>query len=572
MADLTNLDKHKLELLLDMGGGYVLNFSNRTFADFFLDSIGLDIDSNYSGSKANRLRGFWRRESNGKVGKLMGDMLEYGVDGKLFDGKEELLEKCRGIIDRLLQSDPVVKVQEHSKQSAQQQPRSQRSMFNVLIHGNPTQWETDQLMRMDVGRFNNEYSGIEAKNITARNLESLRLLEGIDTLLMYESGNKDADFVRYGHLHEIRVAGQDMTFRFEEKGKFPRSVIEEFWLRLGMGRYEEHRTHWAVKDGGIPKAMLAKVMPSYDVVFSYAGENREYVRQVADYLRPKGVNIFYDEYEQPHLWGKDLAEHFDLIYSRSGQYCVMFISKDYVKKMWTRHERRAALSRALKEQREYILPARFDDTEVPGILPTVGYISLSHTSPTKFGNIILKKLGKNAPNDVEDTPGELAFVRCEVKPVQFIFRTHPPTWENAECAYVIFGNPPIKGKHGKLIRSIAAKITYADSSEKMVTFSGRWADTDQPSVLDVRESITHLLRVDFNVGDEHHLDIAALFSDGCFAVNNDSLKGRIKDPAKMLTGPIVKISVQLVAEGVNQHFDFQLRIGSRFELFPIGLT
>jgi TIR domain len=564
MSDLTNIDKRKFELLLNMGGGYVLNFSDRTFNDFFLDSINFDINSHYNGSKANRLRAFWRQDANNIVGKLMGDMLEYGVDGNLFDGKEELLEKCRGIVARLMQNGPIEK--------AQSEQRSQRRMFNVLIHGDRTAWETDQLMRIDARRFNKEYSGSEAKNITAQDLESLKLLEGIDTLLMYESGREDASLVRYGHLHEIRVAGMDMVFRFEEKGKFPRSVIEEFWTRLGMAPYEENRTHWAIKDGGIPTAMLAKLMPSYHVVFSFAGENREYVRQVADYLRPKGVNIFYDEYEQPHLWGKDLAEHFDLIYSRSGQYCVMFISKDYVKKMWTRHERRAALSRALTEQREYILPARFDDTDVPGILPTVGYISLSHTSPTKFGNIILKKLGKDAPNDVEDSPNELAFLRCEVKPVHFNFPTHPaPSFEIAECAYVIFGNPPV-GKKGKMIRSIAAQITYADFTGKMFTSAGRWADTDQPSVLDPRQSTTHLLRVDFNVGDEHHLDIAANFKEGCFAVNNDSLRGQVKDPAKKLTGPIVKISVQLVAEGVNQHFDFQLRIGSRFELLPIGLT
>ncbi len=338
-----------------------------------------------------------------------------------------------------------------------------------------------------------------------------------------------------------------------------------------MGPSEEHRTHWAVKDGGIPRAMLDKLMPSYDVVFSFAGENREYVRQVADYLSAEGINVFYDEYEPAHLWGKDLVEHFDHIYSRSGQYCVMFISKDYVKKMWTKHERRAALSRALKEQGEYILPARFDDTDVPGLLPTVAYIPLSDKSPTKFGKIILEKLGKDPPNDVEGAQDELAFVRCEVKPVRFIFRTHPPSYEDAECAYVTFGNTPIKGKNGKLMRSIAAKITYADFTEQMFTFDGRWADTDQPAVLDPRQSTTHLLRVDFDVGDEHHLDIAANFRDGCFAVNNDSFRGQIKDPAKMLTGPIVRISIQLVAVGINQHFEFQLRIGGRFELLPIRL-
>jgi TIR domain-containing protein len=269
-------------------------------------------------------------------------------------------------------------------------------MFNVLITWNPTKWETDQLMRMDVGRFQ-EYSGTEAKNISASNSTSLKLLEGIDTLLMYESGSKslNADLVRYGCLHDIRVVGKEIVFRFEEKGKFLRTVVEEFAERLGFGAFEEHRTHWAVKDAGIPKAMQAKLIPSYDVVFSFAGEDRKYVKRVTDYLRPKNIKIFYDEYEQTNLWGKDLSEHLELVYRRSGQYCVIFISKDYVKKMWTKPERRAALTRAMKEQAEYILPARFDETDVPGILPTVAYISLSDKSPAKFGKVILEKLGRH---------------------------------------------------------------------------------------------------------------------------------------------------------------------------------
>lgn len=56
--------------------------------------------------------------------------------------------------------------------------------------------------------------------------------------------------------------------------------------------------------------MLKKLTPSFDVAFSFAGENREYVKKVAQYLRKNKVAIFYDENEQVHLWGKDLAEHF----------------------------------------------------------------------------------------------------------------------------------------------------------------------------------------------------------------------------------------------------------------------
>ena len=72
MSDLTSMEKLKLEKLLDMRSGYVLDFSNRTFQEFILDNSGLDIyDTKYehaSGSKANRLRAFWRKESNYVVG------------------------------------------------------------------------------------------------------------------------------------------------------------------------------------------------------------------------------------------------------------------------------------------------------------------------------------------------------------------------------------------------------------------------------------------------------------------------------------------------------------------------
>src|ERR1700730_6352528 len=111
MSDLTNLEKRKFEQLLGMGTGYVLNFSNRTFYEFVTDSTGRDpYNARYDlgSSKANQLRGFWQQEGNGIVGKLMGDMLDYGTENNLFTDKDAaLLEACRRIVTRLLQDNPV---------------------------------------------------------------------------------------------------------------------------------------------------------------------------------------------------------------------------------------------------------------------------------------------------------------------------------------------------------------------------------------------------------------------------------------------------------------------------------
>src|SRR5689334_20896996 len=99
MSDLTPLEKRKLEQFLGMESGYVLDFSNRTFAEFVAHSTGRDIfDSRYdyaSGSKANRLRAFWLKEDNAMVAKLVGDLLDYSE----ITGAQ--LEVCRLIVARL---------------------------------------------------------------------------------------------------------------------------------------------------------------------------------------------------------------------------------------------------------------------------------------------------------------------------------------------------------------------------------------------------------------------------------------------------------------------------------------
>jgi hypothetical protein len=131
----------------------------------------------------------------------------------------------------------------------------------------------------------------------------------------------------------------------------------------------------------------------YDVCLSFAGEDRDYVRRVASELKRKGVRVFYDEYEEVDLWGKDLYVHLDDIYKNAARYCVLFVSQHYAKKLWTNHERRSAQERALKENTEYILPARFDDTPAPGLRDTVGYIDLRGREPEDFAGIIRGKIG-----------------------------------------------------------------------------------------------------------------------------------------------------------------------------------
>src|SRR5690242_2341664 len=88
-------------------------------------------------------------------------------------------------------------------------------MFNVLVSALNSAWEPGQRMRMPRDRFR-EYSGDEAQAISLSHPASLKVLERVTTLLMYEKEMVEGaagDVVRVGQLRDIQDDG-NLTFRF----------------------------------------------------------------------------------------------------------------------------------------------------------------------------------------------------------------------------------------------------------------------------------------------------------------------------------------------------------------------
>src|SRR5215831_8341056 len=134
-------------------------------------------------------------------------------------------------------------------------------------------------------------------------------------------------------------------------------------------------------------------MTTYDVAFSFANEDRDYVARVADLLKARAVSLSYDQHHEATLWGKNLLDYFDFVYRKAARFfCVAFISQAYADKPWTNHERKSALDRAFHEPQEYVLPARFDDTDIPGIPFATCWVDLRTTSPEKLADLICKKI------------------------------------------------------------------------------------------------------------------------------------------------------------------------------------
>ena len=140
------------------------------------------------------------------------------------------------------------------------------------------------------------------------------------------------------------------------------------------------------------EAFMKDTKLEYDLAISFAGEDRKIAKEISDNLKKRGYKIFYDEYEKSKMWGKDLYEYLTEIYSSKAKYCLILISESYVQKPWTRLEKKSAQSRAFEEENEYILPLRIDDTKVPGILSTTGYIDYRNEPINEIISLLVQKI------------------------------------------------------------------------------------------------------------------------------------------------------------------------------------
>lgn len=156
--------------------------------------------------------------------------------------------------------------------------------------------------------------------------------------------------------------------------------------------------------------MLERAEPGsyeYDVCLSFAGEQRAFVLNVAQLLKDRGLNVFYDHDKRAALWGTNVAAALDLIYRKVSRFCVIFVSEAYARNVWTKHELRSAQARALIDGSEYLLPVRLDDTDLPGLPPTIGYVDIATTSDEQLADLIVEKVGGRTPPPADPSPSAL---------------------------------------------------------------------------------------------------------------------------------------------------------------------
>lgn len=93
MSNIRSVDMLLIEDLFQMGDGYVLDFSNRTFTEFFRSELSIDIDAQrfqLSGtSKANRLRCFLRTVDQPTVVRALQALWDYREAVRMRNRREE---------------------------------------------------------------------------------------------------------------------------------------------------------------------------------------------------------------------------------------------------------------------------------------------------------------------------------------------------------------------------------------------------------------------------------------------------------------------------------------------------
>lgn len=103
----------------------------------------------------------------------------------------------------------------------------------------------------------------------------------------------------------------------------------------------------------------------FDLAFSFAGEDREYVESVKVECEKLGLSVYYDQDRKIDQWGKNFIEEQRKVYSGyKTKHFVPFISDHYFVKPIPSDEFKSALMESTKRN-QYILPVQIGSANIP---------------------------------------------------------------------------------------------------------------------------------------------------------------------------------------------------------------
>ncbi len=159
----------------------------------------------------------------------------------------------------------------------------------------------------------------------------------------------------------------------------------------------------------------------FRVAFSFAGEKRPYVEEVAALLAAKigWQKILYDKYHEAEFARADLGTYLPKLYSEEADLVVPVLCPKYSTKRWTGSEWQHIYSLLTKEDSYRVMPTRFELASADGLTPGCGFIELDNKKPDEFVALIetrlkdndLKEAGTVAPVLLPATPASSSAIQ-----------------------------------------------------------------------------------------------------------------------------------------------------------------
>ena len=138
----------------------------------------------------------------------------------------------------------------------------------------------------------------------------------------------------------------------------------------------------------------------FRIAFSFAGEKRDFVAQVAAILAKRfgEDHVLYDKYHAAEFARGDLALYLPPFYHEQSDLVVAVLCKDYETKEWPGLEWKAIYGLLKKRNEKEVMLCRFDRVEGEGLYGLAGFIDLDDQTPTAAATLILQRLALNEGN------------------------------------------------------------------------------------------------------------------------------------------------------------------------------
>lgn len=144
----------------------------------------------------------------------------------------------------------------------------------------------------------------------------------------------------------------------------------------------------------------------FKIALSFPGEHRIFVEQVAARLADQigHDRVLYDRYYEAEFARPDLDTYLQRLYHDESELIAVFLCADYERKEWCGLEWRAIRDLIKKRQASTVMPLRFDNTEIPGLFSTDGYVWIDSRSPQEIADLILQRIGIGAGHTHTSSP------------------------------------------------------------------------------------------------------------------------------------------------------------------------